>query len=362
MEVPPKLSLSYDQFQNCSRALEFFNEKLQNHQLIENEFDYLQDERLEPAEFTKLCTVALRDINLGKNRYDDIVPFDSTRVVLNSCKDNDYINASFIKSPIEGSPQFIAAQGPMRCTCEDFWEMVLQYRCPAIVMLTCLVDQTQFVKCDNYFQQEDGPRKFGNISVITKQMVKTESSLVLRLLEVTKAKSEEPPLSVLHIHYPDWPDHSVPEDTLAIREILKRTYNLSPGVGPIVVHCSAGVGRTGTYCVIHDTIQRILAGDMTALDVVNTLTVFRSQRDEMVQNLDQYFYCHEAVVDALEVLISGYNAENKLSSSTGNVEDVETKRVREPSDETPHEDKRPRVDSPSAGEARHQGNHHANTP
>ncbi|KAJ8431434.1 hypothetical protein Cgig2_014927 [Carnegiea gigantea] len=284
------------------------------------------DERLELAEFTKLCTVALRAINLGKNRYDDI-------------------------SPVEGSPQFIAAQGPMRCTCEDFWEMVLQYRCPAIVMLTCLVDQTQFVKCDDYFQQEDGPRKFGNISVITKQMAKTESSLVLRLLEVTKAKSEEPPLSVLHIHYPDWPDHSVPEDTLAIREILKRTYNLSPGVG-----------RTGTYCVIHDTIQRILAGDMTALDVVNTLAVFRSQREEMVQNLDQYFYCHEAVVDALEEVISGYNAENKLSSSAGNGEDVETKRVREPCDETPHQDKRPRVDSPGASEARHQGNHHANAP
>ncbi|PKI42448.1 hypothetical protein CRG98_037156, partial [Punica granatum] len=102
--------------------------------------------RIKPSKMIKSCTVALADVNLSKNRYRDVIPFDENRVVLDPCKDyrpaaQGYINASFISaSSSEECSHFIATQGPLPHTYEDFWEMVLQYRCPAIVMITRLVD------------------------------------------------------------------------------------------------------------------------------------------------------------------------------------------------------------------------------
>ncbi|KAH9692201.1 protein-tyrosine-phosphatase PTP1 [Citrus sinensis] len=293
VDFPPRISLTADQYNHCSEALSFFKEKLQNKsQEISQEFARLQASRIKPSEMARGCTVALDGVNLSKNRYTDILPFDKNRVVLKQCKDyrpaaRGYINASLIStSSSEKVSQFIATQGPLPHTYEDFWEMVIQYHCPVIVMLTRLVDNYKMVKCGDYFQAEDGPREFGNIGIVTKWIKTTETALVLRNLE-----SEEPPMSVLHIQYPEWPDHGVPRDTLAVREILKRIYNLPPNFGPIVVHCSAGIGRTGAYCTIHNTVQRILVGDMSALDLANTIK-------------EQYIFCHQAIVDELEDLIS----------------------------------------------------------
>jgi len=254
----------------------------------------------------------MNSVNVEKNRYSDVVPFDKNRIVLNPCKDSSakgYVNASLIKtSESESISQFIATQGPLPHTMEDFWEMVIQQHCPIIVMLTRLVDNNRTVKCGDYFQDEDGPREFGNISLTTKWIKTTDTSLMLRNLEVNYKETEDQPMSVLHIQYPEWPDHGVPKDTVAVREILKRLYQVPPSLGPIIVHCSAGIGRTGTYCAIHNTIQRILAGDMSALDLAKTVALFRKQRIGMVQTMDQYFFCYNAIVDELEDLTAGTNA------------------------------------------------------
>ncbi|XP_062157659.1 protein-tyrosine-phosphatase PTP1 [Alnus glutinosa] len=312
-DLPPRLALTPDQFARCSEALGFFRQKLSNPLTITQEFARLQANRITPSEMRRSCTVAFDGVNLSKNRYTDVVPFDKNRVVLNSCKDyrpaaRGYINASLVTtSSSENVSQFIATQGPLPHTYEDFWEMVLQYHCPVIVMLTRLVDNYKMVKCGDYFQAEDGPREFGDICIITKWIRTTDTLLELHLLEVNHRESEDAPMSVLHIQYPEWPDHGVPKDTIAVREILKRLYHVPPTLGPIVVHCSAGIGRTGAYCTIHNTIQRILAGDMSALDLVDTITSFRSQRIGMVQTLDQYHFCYKAIIDELEDLISEFN-------------------------------------------------------
>ncbi|XP_027076177.1 protein-tyrosine-phosphatase PTP1 isoform X1 [Coffea arabica] len=314
---PAKFVLSPDELRYSSEALQSFKDKLfKSPQTIRQEFLTLQAKRMSRSDMMSRCTVAFDSVNRDKNRYSDVLPFDSNRVVLNPCKDyrpsaRGYINASFIETSDKVS-RFIATQGALPHTFEDFWEMILQNHCPVIVMLTRLVDnykvlnclEYKMMKCGDYFQAEDGPREFGNICIVTKWIKTTGSSLVLRCLEVKYKESEEPPLNVLHIQYPEWPDHGVPRDTLAVREILKRLYDVPPSLGPIVVHCSAGIGRTGTYCTIQNTIQRILVGDMSALDLVKTITLFRSQRIGMVQTLEQYLFCYDAIVDELEDLIS----------------------------------------------------------
>ncbi|KAI3896182.1 hypothetical protein MKW92_013411, partial [Papaver armeniacum] len=208
-DPPMKLVLSPDQL-----------EILQNPNNILQEFDHLQD------------------VNLSKNRYTNLVPFDQNRVVLKSFQDSktpgsDYINASSLEvSSCESNPRIIAAQGPLQHTCEDFWEMVIQYHCPLIVMLTPLV-----IKCEDYFQSEDCPREFGKIHVTTRWKRTTDTLLVLRRLEVTHRESEEPLHSVIHVQYPEWPDFGVPYNTLPVRVILKMIYHIPRDLGSIIVHC-----------------------------------------------------------------------------------------------------------------------------
>jgi len=316
---PSKLSLSPDQLNYCQQALAVFRERILNPDSIAREFANLQANRMWPSEMSLICTVATNSVNSEKNRYTDVLPFDKNRIVLNPCKDSQssaegYVNASLIKtSSSESVSQFIATQGPLQKTTEDFWEMVIQQHCPIIVMLTRLVDNNMMVKCGDYFPAEDRPREYGNISVNTKWVKTTDTSLMLRNLEVKHKEAEDhQPMSVLHIQYPEWPDHGVPKDTVAVRDILKRLYQVPPSLGPIIVHCSAGIGRTGAYCAIHNTIQRILAGDMSALDLAKTVATFRSQRSGMVQTMDQYVFCYKAIADELEDL----TAETKAGTSS----------------------------------------------
>ncbi|KAL6564643.1 tyrosine protein phosphatase 1 [Orobanche minor] len=184
-------------------------------QTIYNEFQMLQENRMGALDARNKCSISLDTVNHSKNRYVDVVPFDDNRVILKQHRDYRPSPTGYINASSGSVSRFIATQGPLPHTSEDFWEMIVQYRCPAIVMLTGLVDHNNAVKCGDYFLAEDGPREFGNISIVTKWIQTTETSLILRCIEVKIKKSEEPPFSVLHILYPDWPDYGVPNDTAA---------------------------------------------------------------------------------------------------------------------------------------------------
>ncbi|KAL4194676.1 hypothetical protein AMTRI_Chr05g60640 [Amborella trichopoda] len=292
---PPSLTLLPDQLRHCSEGLALLKKKIQTPFKLNQEFDALQF----------AC-------------YP--FPVDDSRVVLNQNRNNKssgsgYINASFVtNTSCERLPQFIATQGPLPETFEDFWEMVIQFHCPVIVMLTRLIDnykvlhcvRFKMVKCGDYFQADKGSREFGKVCVTTKCMKTSDNSLVLRCMEVKhKEQLDEISHQVLHIQYAEWPDHGVAEDTTSVREILKRLYHIAPQLGPFIVHCSAGIGRTGAFCTIYHTIQRILVGDMSAVDLHVTISNFRDERIGMVQTREQFLFCYSVIMDELEDLILG---------------------------------------------------------
>ncbi|KAL6962062.1 tyrosine protein phosphatase 1, variant 2 [Sarracenia purpurea var. burkii] len=152
-DSPPPLSLTPEQLRRCTDAFKALKDKLLMPQQIRKEFFTLQANRLRSSDMKSKCDVALDSVNYSKNRYTDVLPFDKNRVVLNPCKDyrssaRGYINASFIEtSSSESISRFIATQGPLPHTFEDFWEMIIQYRCPVIVMLTRLVDNFKVFNC-----------------------------------------------------------------------------------------------------------------------------------------------------------------------------------------------------------------------
>uniref|UniRef100_J3NBT2 protein-tyrosine-phosphatase n=2 Tax=Oryza brachyantha TaxID=4533 RepID=J3NBT2_ORYBR len=254
-------------------------------------------------ELLKGSNAARDDANRGKNRYFDVVPFDTTRVRLkqstsNQSSRNDYINASFINVTEDNRvAKFISTQGPLVQTFEDFWEMVYEYQCPAIVMLT----QFASLKCDEYLPLTDQCKAYGNYNVKITNAKRDRHRLWLRDVTVQCNKSSKVH-SVRHIEYPDWPDHGVPTNTDAVRQIRKWIQN-TPTEHPIVAHCSAGIGRTGAYIIIHSTIERVLLGDKSSYNLDETVKHLRTQRVGMVQTEQQYMFCYRAIADELKDLL-----------------------------------------------------------
>ncbi|KAM9808056.1 receptor-type tyrosine-protein phosphatase beta [Neosynchiropus ocellatus] len=243
---------------------------------------------------------ALLPENRGKNRYNNILPYDSTRVKLSYVDDDpcsDYINASYIPGN-NFRREYIATQGPLPGTKDDFWKMVWEQNVHNVVMVTQCVEKGR-VKCDHYWPFDHDPLYYGDLIV---QMV-SESVLPEWTIREFRICSEEQ-LSynrlVRHFHYTVWPDHGVPETTYSLVQFVRtvRDYvNRTQGSGPTVVHCSAGVGRTGTFIVLDRILQQLDSRD--TVDIYSSVFDLRLHRSHMVQTECQYSYLHQCVRDVL---------------------------------------------------------------
>uniref|UniRef100_A0A8C9THW0 protein-tyrosine-phosphatase n=1 Tax=Scleropages formosus TaxID=113540 RepID=A0A8C9THW0_SCLFO len=276
--------------------------------LLSEEFEDLRDVgRNQPYD------TALLPENRSKNRYNNILPYDSTRVKLSYVDDDpcsDYINASYIPGN-NFRREYIATQGPLPGTKDDFWKMVWEQNVHNIVMVTQCVEKGR-VKCDHYWPYDQDPLYYGDL-IVQMQAESVLPEWTIREFTICSEDQLRYNRVVRQFHYTVWPDHGVPETTQSLVQFVRtvRDYiNRSPGSGGTVVHCSAGVGRTGTFIALDRALQQLDAKD--TVDIYGIVFDLRLHRSHMVQTECQYTYLHQCVRDVLRARKLRHEQENPL--------------------------------------------------
>ncbi|XP_066552441.1 receptor-type tyrosine-protein phosphatase S isoform X2 [Amia ocellicauda] len=236
------------------------------------------------------------EVNKPKNRYANVIAYDHSRVILapiEGITGIDYINANYIDG-YRKQNAYIATQGPLPETFGDFWRMVWEQRAATVVMMTRLEEKSR-VKCDQYWPSR-GTETYGMTQVTLLDTIEL-ATFCVRTFSLHKNGSSEK-REVRQFQFTAWPDHGVPEYPTPFLAFLRRVKTCNPpDAGPIIVHCSAGVGRTGCFIVIDAMLERIK--HEKTVDIYGHVTLMRSQRNYMVQTEDQYSFIHDALLEAV---------------------------------------------------------------
>ncbi|XP_020898511.1 tyrosine-protein phosphatase non-receptor type 11 [Exaiptasia diaphana] len=269
-----------------------------------------------------------RPENKSKNRYKNILPFDHSRVILKGRDPNivgsDYINANYLDGEAKGTKkQYIAAQGCLPATVEDFWAAIYQENSRIIVMTTKEVEKGRN-KCTRYWPDPETVKDVGNYHV--KHIKETElPDYILREFELT-TDNDFIPRTIYHFHYTGWPDHGVPKDPSPVLSILQEVDLKQKAVlsaGPIIVHCSAGIGRTGTFIVIDSLIHLIKEQGLdTEIDISKAIQNVRALRSGMVQTEAQYEFIYKAIHHYISTEMARLKSSDAPSAVYGNLSNL----------------------------------------
>ncbi|XP_059029314.1 tyrosine-protein phosphatase non-receptor type 13 isoform X8 [Mustela lutreola] len=262
----------------------------------------LLDQRIPSKELENLqelkpldqCLIGQTKENRKKNRYKNILPYDATRVPLGD--EGGYINASFIKIPV-GKEEFvyIACQGPLPTTVGDFWQMIWEQKSTVIAMMTQEVEGEK-IKCQRYWPNILGQTTMVNdrlrLALVRMQQLK---GFVVRAMALEEIQTGEI-RHISHLNFTAWPDHdtpSQPDDLLTFISYMRHIHRS----GPIITHCSAGIGRSGTLICI-DVVLGLISQDLE-FDISDLVRCMRLQRHGMVQTEDQYIFCYQVILYVL---------------------------------------------------------------
>ena len=236
--------------------------------------------------------------NFSKNRYPDIKCYDQTRVKLTPDTDlisSDYINANFVEG-YKGRKLYISSQGPLDRTVTDFWRMIYQHKVSVVVMLTGIEEHGK-IKCAQYWQ-DSGTMNVENLYKLTLQSCRKYSDFVARrfILEKFDPNENDKPRDILQFHFLMWKDFLAPEQPSWLLRFIKRVNeHYCEDKGPLLVHCSAGVGRTGTFIAIDSLIPEITSG--SSINIFECVSQLRYQRNYLVQSFKQYIFVYRALME-----------------------------------------------------------------
>uniref|UniRef100_A0A672Q064 Tyrosine-protein phosphatase non-receptor type 9 n=1 Tax=Sinocyclocheilus grahami TaxID=75366 RepID=A0A672Q064_SINGR len=265
---------------------------------------YLEYEELRREQPPGTFTCALAAHNQERNRYGDVLCLDQTRVRLKARRNerSDYINASFMDG-YKQKNAYVGTQGPLEKTYGDFWRMVWEQSVLVIVMTT-RTDEGGRRKCGQYWPKEEGGQEvYGHIAVVNHRVDK-QAHYNQTTLELHNTERQ-----VTHFQFLSWPDYGVPSSALSLIDFLGavkhqqqwavqafgsqwRGHPLGP---PMVVHCSAGIGRTGTFCALDICLSELQ--DVGTLNICQTVRRMRAQRAFSIQTPEQYYFCHTAILE-----------------------------------------------------------------
>ncbi|XP_057711096.1 receptor-type tyrosine-protein phosphatase S isoform X34 [Corythoichthys intestinalis] len=236
------------------------------------------------------------EVNKPKNRYANVIAYDHSRVLLSAIDGipgSDYINANYVDG-YRKQNAYIATQGSLPETFGEFWRMIWEQRSAIVVMMTKLEERSR-VKCDQYWPTR-ATETYGLIQVTLLDTVELATYCVRTFALFKNGSSEK--REVRQFQFTAWPDHGVPEHPTPFLAFLRRVKACNPpDAGPMVVHCSAGVGRTGCFIVIDAMLERIK--HEKTVDIYGHVTLMRAQRNYMVQTEDQYVFIHDALLEAV---------------------------------------------------------------
>ncbi|XP_019661774.2 tyrosine-protein phosphatase non-receptor type 13 isoform X3 [Ailuropoda melanoleuca] len=240
------------------------------------------------------CLIGQTKENRRKNRYKNILPYDATRVPLGD--EGGYINASFIRIPV-GKEEFayIACQGPLPTTVGDFWQMIWEQKSTVIAMMTQEIEGEK-IKCQRYW-----PNILGQTTMVSDRLrlalvrMQQLKGFVVRAMALEEIQTGEI-RHISHLNFTAWPDHdtpSQPDDLLTFISYMRHIHRS----GPIITHCSAGIGRSGTLICI-DVVLGLISQDLE-FDIADLVRCMRLQRHGMVQTEDQYIFCYQVILYVL---------------------------------------------------------------
>ncbi|XP_013871670.1 tyrosine-protein phosphatase non-receptor type 1 [Austrofundulus limnaeus] len=250
------------------------------------------------------CNVAKLLENKNRNRYRDVSPFDHSRIRL-QLGTNDYINASLITVE-EAQRNYILTQGPLPNTCGHFWEMVWEQRTRGVVMLNRVIEKGS-IKCAQYWPQREEKEAVFEDTNFKVNLVSEDikSYYTVRQLELENLSTQET-REILHFHYTTWPDFGVPESPASFLNFLFKVREsgcLNSEHGPVVVHCSAGIGRSGTFCLV-DTCLLLMSirKDPSSVRIRDVLLEMRNYRMGLIQTADQLRFSYLAVIEGAKYI------------------------------------------------------------